>query len=225
MKTSLAPAMAALVGVLTALSSTGCIVAKDTHFAIADDIDTIVVRFENGDIEVRGDEYADEVVVDLEVGGLGFGDVGYTVDGGTLFIDGDCGRVSLCGGDVIIQTPPGVALDIDLNAGDLSVDGIDGDVFVGVGAGDIELTDLRGSSVTALLGAGDAEIGLRDDFAALWVEVGTGSLELDVPAGGYRMSLDAGAGDIDLEMVSDDSQAAASIDAYTGAGEIRIRGW
>jgi len=219
------PALTLLLTGLASLATTGCIVAKDTHFAVAEDIDRIVVRFENGDIEITGDEYADEVVIDLEVGGLGFGDVGYTVDDGTLYIDGDCGRVSLCGGEVTIYTPPDVSLDIDLNAGDLSIDGIDGEVFVGVGAGDLELSDLRGASVTALLGAGDAEIGLREDFESLWVEVGAGSLELDVPSGSYRMSLDAGAGEIDLEGVSDDSQAEASIDAYTGAGEIRIRGW
>ena len=49
-------------------------------------------------------------------------------------------------------------------------------------------------------------------------------VRLEVPAGAYRVTTDAGAGEIDLDDVIDDDDAQASIDVYAGAGEIEIVG-
>jgi hypothetical protein len=213
-------------GILLAplLMGAGCVVASESRFVVDEDVDAVVIVFENGDIEVRGDPDADEVLVEMEVGGLGFGDVGHFVNDGVLYIDGDCGRVSLCGGRVEVTVPARVALDLELNAGDVEVDGVMGPLFASLGAGDFYARSLGGPEAVVLVGAGDLSMELAEPFRRLDVEVGAGAIDLEVPAGGYDMDLDAGAGAVDTYGVSYDSQADAEIRASTGAGEISITG-
>lgn len=212
------------IALLPLLTATGCIVAKDTSFLVEEDIDRIVIAFENGDVEVAGHGDEGPVEVDLEGGGLGFGSVGYDVRDGVLFIDGDCDGISLCGGDLRIRTPSQVSLEVDLNAGDLEILDLDGEVFAGLGAGDLSAEGLGSVELVALVGAGDAGVELREDFDAAWIEVGVGNIDLEVPEGSYRVTSDAGAGSIELVDVIDDPDARARIDVYAGAGEISVIG-
>ena len=56
------------------------------------------------------------------------------------------------------------------------------------------------------------------------MRAGSGDVHLAVPAGSYRLNVDTGSGDRNVQGISNDAAAAASIAVDTGSGDVRVRG-
>jgi DUF4097 and DUF4098 domain-containing protein YvlB len=114
--------------------------------------------------------------------------------------------------DFTLSLPAGVAVTVDQYAGTFAVSGIEGDVHLENGWGDVSVTDSRGSLVTDT-GSGKVRVtGQRGE-----VEVGTGSgaIELDNVTG--QVDLSTGSGDVVASRVDGN----VSID--TGSGDVEVR--
>ena len=201
------------------LAAQGCVVAVDDSFCVYEDVYAVVLELENGDVNV---EVGDELCVDVGLGGAGSNGVGHHVDDGRLYLDYQCG--GLCGGDITVRAPADLHVRTKLSAGDVSIDHREGDVVVLLGAGSISTMDLRSRRAELLTGAGDVSAEFAERPQLVEIAVATGSIDLELPQGGYALDLDADGGSIHLDGVFDDPGADAYIGAQVSAGSIDISG-
>ena len=201
------------------LALSGCIVAVDDSFCVDEEVDAILLDMENGDISI---EPGDRLCVEVDLGGVGSNGIGSGVDDRLLFLDYPCGGA--CGGDVRITAPSKIHVDVQLGAGDISIDSRKGDVVAHLGAGSIQATDLQSEWAELLTGAGDIQAELLERPVFLDVNVAAGSIEIEVPAGGYALDLDADGGSIQTDGVFDEVDSDAKIRAHVSTGSIQIDG-
>ncbi|WP_020577392.1 DUF4097 family beta strand repeat-containing protein [Actinopolymorpha alba] len=130
------------------------------------------------------------------------------------------------------------AVDIELGSGDLTVNGASGVVHARTGSGNLTVNDvsaaveartgsgnIRGDElagpVTAQAGSGDIRLAL-DAPESVRASAASGSVDLVVPEGKYRVRQRSGSGSGDIT-VEDDPTATALLDVRTGSGNIKIQ--
>lgn len=202
-------------------AATGCVIAVENSFTVRD-VHTIVLDINKGDVLVEA-RPGDQVRVAVDFGGLGQ-DVGHRVEDGVLFLDYDCGGPELCGGDISVEAPPRTLLELDLGAGDVTLEGMSGDLRAAVGAGAISASDLHAPTAHFATGAGEIAASFGSTPSRIDAVVATGSIDLEVPSGSYALFLDAKAGSIDVDGIVEDPEAPNVIQAETAAGSISIDG-
>ena len=183
------------------LSLAACVVALDQTVTISQPVDRIVVDVSSGDVKVV--ERDGDITLSGAFGGAGHGPIHHEVDDGVLTIRYDC---KLCGGDLKIEAPSDVELDLRLGAGDLTVVDMGG------------TTDMR-------LEVGSVDASFRVAPDRIDVDVGTGAIELVVPAGGYALDVTADRGSVDLDGVHDDPASDEEIVAHTANGSVEVLGF
>ncbi len=89
-----------------------------------------------------------------------------------------------------------------------------------LGGGDVRVGLPAGVGIEAIVDRGEVDVGLQapSDVAAC---VAAGEVSIGVPAGGYRLDLDVGAGELSTEMFHD-PDAPYEIAACVGAGEVEL---
>jgi hypothetical protein len=165
---------------------------------------------------------------------------GCVVGGGerTVHYEGLAGlRVELGNGDVHVvgDGSQGDRTEVQLDLGGVGrraargEEWIDDDGWLNIdargvlGGGDIEATVPAGLAVEVWVERGDATVEqpVRADVSGC---VAAGALHVEVPQGGYRLSLDGGAGAVFAEGVWHDAGADRSLDLCVGAGELSVEG-
>lgn len=217
--------LASLLAVATVLWVTLLLVdelSKDERRSTRDlgALRTVQVKTDSGELTVipaDGDRTTIETVE--RHGLLGGPDVTMRTEGGRLVIDSDCpGFVPLsCGVDHVLRIPRGVAVELESGSGDIEVEQVAGVADLRTGSGEISLTGMRGTRLTARTGSGDIDIA---DARAGEVELRTGSGEIaldDVTAG--RVEARTGSGDVDLALLG---AAPREILTRTGSGEVSM---
>ncbi|MCB0910913.1 MAG: DUF4097 family beta strand repeat protein [Propionibacteriaceae bacterium] len=107
-----------------------------------------------------------------------------------------------------VHLPPGADLDLQLDGGDIEIDGPAGEVTARTGGGDIRAEHLASASVHT--GGGDVEV---EDVDAGTVTTGGGDIRVGrIGAGRVR----TGGGDVSI------GRADGDLDASTGAGDVTI---
>jgi hypothetical protein len=187
-----------------------------------DDVDAVVVLLDSGDIDVHGvDEGPTRVQVD--VGGVGSEIQGMSLEHGVLTVDYRCGIG--CGGDLWLEVPSHVDVEVQLERGDVWLDTIHGTVRGRLGAGDFWASSLGSSDVAVAVGAGDLGIETTGKPLSLWADLGAGDASLSVKAGGYRMvDMEVGAGELWMDDVYADEGAPGRIHVRAGAGAVWLSG-
>lgn len=178
-----------------------CVVAVDQTVIIDQPVDRIVVDVSNGDVRIRARDAAG-IQLSGTFGGAGHGPIRHEVTDGVLVIRYDC---QLCGGEVEIEAPPEVTLDLSLGAGSLTVEEMAGN------------TDAR-------IEVGSAEVSYVVAPEHVDLDLGTGAIEIEVPHGAYALDLRTGRGDIDIDGVIDDPDSPNLLFARTKNGSIEISG-
>ncbi|MCR2792110.1 hypothetical protein NQ156_03435 [Microbacterium sp. zg.Y625] len=133
-------------------------------------------------------------------------DAKLTLSAGSLDVDGDFGT-----------------LDLEVNAGELTLAGAAAEVAASVNAGraDLEIADVATADLDVSAGGlkavftGDAP----DDVA---IDVSAGSLDLAVPSGAYRVASDVSAGGLDNRLETS-TQASRLITVSLSAGDVTLR--
>lgn len=140
---------------------------------------------------------------------------------------------------VLPESLEGVNAELDVTAGSLAVDGVLGDVFYQLSAGEIELEG-SATSIEGDMSAGRSIIELADlrtatfqvaagglygDFRggdapeAIDLDVSAGSVEMQVPDVPYRMTIDRSAGSVDSNL-QEARDARRTIDVEVAAGNV-----
>ena len=134
------------------------------------------------------------------------------VENGTLFIGGPDLDRDWIQSHYEIYVPARFQCRLQLQAGELSITGIQGRVSASTGAGEIDVSSIQGS-VKVFTGSG--EITLEDIQGDLAAETGSGEIDLDTCDG--SADLHTGSGEITVQNV------AGFLTLYTGAGEIDVQ--
>lgn len=187
-----------------------------------DDIHAVVIHLDSGSIDVHGGGEG-PVWLDVDMGGVGQEVAGASVVDGVLVVDYRCGIA--CGGDIWLEVPSDVDVEVQLERGDIWLDHIDGTVRGRLGAGDFWASSLGSEDIAVAVGAGDVGIETTGAPLSLWADLGAGDASLSVKAGGYRLvDMDVGAGELWLDDVHEDADADGRIHVRAGAGAVWLSG-
>ncbi len=208
---------------LTLAPVSACVVAQDQRYVVNQDVSTVVMNLGKGDVTV-GVGPPGEVVVEIDMGGLTTKDLGPRLEGDVLYLEYRCGGVSICGGDLWVQVPPDVEVDIELGAGDLSVWELHGPVQAQLGSGDLTAEMLHSEVVWLATGAGAVDAHFEEPPVDLHATVGAGDVWITVPPGAYDLDVEAGAGVIILDGIAADATSGRHITAQAGAGAVTVEG-
>jgi hypothetical protein len=167
-----------------------------------------------------------------------------TIDGDTLTIRSNCSATfdSFCNVEYSLTVPRDVRVIGTSSGGDITIQGIVGNIDVRSNGGDIEVTVAKADSITTTSSGGDVRIieATADSITAtssggdVEVDVTTaprsinasssgGDVEVRVPKtnNGYRVSADSSGGDTKVE-VKNDPEAVPTIDAESSGGDVRV---
>lgn len=193
----------------------------------ADAVRTVHVRLDAGDVEVRraaGDE------VEVSVTADGTWREPWTVrerDGDTLLLSARCDTPLVfrrCDVSYAVEVPDGVDVDLEVSAGRVSVDGVDGEVLARSHAGEVELTDLRSARVDAASDVGRVAVTFAEPPASVRASSETGAVAVTLPARGEPYAVDA-TSDVGGTVVdvATDPDSPRSVVARTAVGHVSVR--
>lgn len=156
------------------------------------------------------------------------GDDAFSVDGGTLRLDGDCGWQ--CRSDFVVTVPRGTRVTGDVGSGDLALTGVQG-VDARARSGDVQLREVTGD-VKLDLTSGDVSIdrvsgrlevrATSGDITA--TNLSNGPVDLKTTSGDLEVELDQ-ANDVTLRGTSGDLRVVAPAAGYrvkadTSSGDV-----
>lgn len=197
-----------------------CVIAVDQTVVIDEPVDRIVADITAGDLEVHA--RPGPVRISGDFGGPGGEPIGHAVRLGELTVTYSC---EWCGGSLTIEAPPEVALDLSVGAGDLVVEGMDADLVADVAAGSADVRGHGAGPALVSVRFGDLDAWFADAPSRLEATVTSGAIRAAVPGDvPYAITLDAGAGLVELEGILQDSAAPNVIDLRALAGSIHLEG-
>ena len=103
--------------------------------------------------------------------------------------------------DYELRVPYGVDLTIDQGAGGVTIEDYSGSIAVDLGAGDLNVKEVRAPEISLDVGAGDVDVTILESL---------------------RIEIDLGTGDLDLRLPPD---ASFAVEARVGVGDLTIAGF
>lgn len=190
--------------------------SNDTH-EVSEKISTVRLDSPNADVTIKvGDGDKTTVEEKRTYWLVKHGDA-YSVDGGTLTLDGDCGWQ--CRSDFIVTVPRGTKVTGENGSGDLSISGVSG-IDASSRSGEISLTDVTGD-VKLNLTSGDVDIDRLTGKLEIVATSGDieaqhlkgGSVTVETTSGDLELALDE-ANDVTAKGTSSDVKVIAPAGAY-----------
>lgn len=128
-----------------------------------------------------------------------------------------------CDGALDLTVPPGIAVDIRSDDGEVRLQGLSGSVRVRSGDGPISGTALRGADVDLAAGDASVEVSFITAPERIRVAAADGAVDIRVPRDGRPWRVDGTTGDASREVeIAVDPAAARTITADTADGPVRI---
>ncbi|MCC8249108.1 DUF4097 family beta strand repeat-containing protein [Saccharothrix luteola] len=109
---------------------------------------------------------------------------------------------------------------VDNDSGDLDATAVGGDFTGRVGSGSTRLVDMSGS-VTIDSDSGDVDVAIVA-VNSVRADMGSGSLNVTVPQGAYKIDVDAGSGEQKVD-VKNDPNGSAELHLRTDSGDVTVR--
>ncbi|MDP2306994.1 MAG: hypothetical protein Q8P18_13295 [Pseudomonadota bacterium] len=109
---------------------------------------------------------------------------------GILRIEARCETLFPCAADIVLTVPSGIPVDVRTGEGDVRVVGLDSDLSIEVGDGNVVGEGLLGATVRVQAGWGDASLAFLVRPVEVSVGVGVGDVKLAVPEGAYDLDVE-----------------------------------
>jgi hypothetical protein len=150
-------------------------------------------------------------------------------DGDVFTAVGECGQSDFLGLDVdqcqtnyTLGLPSGADAAAETGVGDITFDGLDGEIDAQSGVGDVFGEHLRTTSTTVETGVGDVSLGFDEVRGDITVDAGTGDVLIIVPDDGttYAVSYDGAIGDRNIQIATDpgaDADYAITVSGVVGS--------
>ena len=148
----------------------------------------------------------------------------HTVEDRQLLLEAHCKYEGNCSFDHMFELPLGIAFSVTMLDSQISLGHIDSDVEVDFTSGWFKGVRLASPHFTLTLTEGDVTV----DFAAapetVAIDVGEGSVKIEVPAGEYRCVLASERGEVTSPGITCDDAAASVLDIQVQTGDITVTG-
>lgn len=172
------------------------------HAVVGGDVLAVRVEVDAGNVTVNAGGSA--IHVGRTLRGAASAATTQEVVDGILRIEARCETLLPCGADIVITVPLGIPVDVRTGEGDVRVAGLDSDLSIEVGDGNVFGEGLLGSTVRVQAGWGDARLAFVARPLEVSVGVGVGDVTLAVPEGGYDLDVETLGGET-LEGVAQDA--------------------
>ena len=135
-----------------------------------------------------------------------------------VFWEGDCGF------DGTVSVGAGTAVSVSTGGGDVTANRVSGDLALSTGGGNVQVTGVAATQVSADTGGGDVEIVFTQVPRNVQVSTGGGNITIVVPPGSaqYHVTASTGGGNVN-DAVPQNTSSPRVIDASSGGGDITIR--
>lgn len=198
---------------------TGCAPGETSeHLTFEEGIEAVSVVLDAGSVHAG---VADAVSVERVVRGHASA-VREGVEDGVLHLEARCDSLLPCDVDLVLGIPAGVELDIRTGSGDVNLRGLDADVHLEVGDGDVDARDLRLGSLHVRAGWGDVALGFATPPSDLLVRLDVGNVTARVPGGAYDLDV-ASLAEPELSGVVD-ARGGGRVHIRTTSGRARVLG-
>lgn len=157
------------------------------HSVVGGPVLAVRVEIDAGNVSVEAG--GDAVHVGRTLKGTAERTITQRVEDGILRIEARCETLLPCGADIALTVPKGLPVDVRTGEGDVHVDGLDSDLSIEVGDGNVRGEGLLGATVRVQAGWGDARLSFATKPAEVSVGVGVGDVVLAVPEGGYDLDV------------------------------------
>lgn len=175
----------------------------------------------NGVIEVvRGEQLLVEQSAEA---GVGFAWQGETVDG-LAQLSERCPLAWTCHVDTYVELPPGMALTLALGTGEVSLDGLEGDIRVDLDSATLQGVDLWAAHFELSAERANVDLELEGLADALVLDVAVGDLAVELPEGPYALDVQSGLGQVLIMNLEHAPDALVDLSLHTGAGDVSLTG-
>lgn len=143
--------------------------------------------------------------------------------GGTTTIRGDCpSAVTVCSTEWLIVVPADTELEIQQGVGDVTLEGMSGDVDVSSGVGSVNLEEGTSENIDVEIGVGDVRIESVEPPRRVVGRVGVGDLTVALPdTATYRVDTDSGMSEVRNSLGSDTS-SSRTVHVEAGVGGVTV---
>lgn len=129
---------------------------------------------------------------------------------------------SACSVSYEVQVPAGQKLVVTVEAGDIELRDLSGDVTAYGASGDIDASGMHTTKLHMASQSGDVTGSFATAPALLSAGASSGDVSLRVPAGGYRLRVTTNSGDRSIDGISADPASKHRIVAATSSGDVSI---
>lgn len=193
-------------------------VKRSSHKVIEGPVGTLTVDARSGDIVLVPSD-SDSVVIDSEASGtLHTPELEVRPEGARVRVAGGCPQFTFgkCSSEIVVRVPARTAVKVAAGSGDISADGLDGNVTLHSASGDVVGNDLDGASVELTSNSGDiVAAGVR----AASIVTRTGSGDVTVHALRVPASLEARSDSGDIAVLVPPGDELYRVDAETKSGD------
>lgn len=158
------------------------------HNVVGGPVLAVRVELDAGNVTVEAG--GNEVQVGRTLTGTAARTVTQHVVDGILRIEARCETLLPCSADIALTVPKGLPVDVRTGEGDVLVDGVDSDLSIEVGDGNVRGEGLLVETVRVQAGWGDARLSFAGTPEDVSVGVGVGDVVIAVPEGGYDVDVE-----------------------------------
>jgi DUF4097 and DUF4098 domain-containing protein YvlB len=219
-------------------------VERTSHKVIPGPVQQLTLDARSGDVTLVPSE-TDEVVIDSQSSGtLKTPELEVRPNGTHVSVSGGCPEITFghCSAEIVVRVPARTAVEIDAGSGDISAQGLSGNVDLHSSSGDVVGSDLSGFSVQLKSSSGDIDaIGLRSGVVVARTSSGdvtvqnsrvpesvqarsnSGDVAVFVPPGDvlYSVTAETNSGDPNIGVASS-NRATNTIVARTNSGDVNV---
>jgi hypothetical protein len=200
---------------------------KTEQFVVSEPVQKVIVASDAGDVDVVATD-TDRITISQTMRWLTHEpSPERTVADGVLRLNDSCGgswAVFRCETNYRIEVPRDLAVEVDVDAGNVSVSGVAGAVSLRSDAGDLEGTGLVSAHVKATTDAGHVELAFATAPTAIEAASDAGDVTIELPSAEYAIDAGTDAGDTSVDGIVSYDLAAHSVSAHSDAGDVTIRG-
>lgn len=215
-------AVLAAAPLLAGTDRCGLYIESTENLQIYDDVARVVMDVHHG--SVTGTAYErPSVYVKRHTSGFdpGVGDFGAEVEGDALTLTGHCDIPDECWYDHMLELPLGTGLDLTFLDGYVTLSRIDGPISARIGEGWFRGYELAAPRVDLEYEAGDVTIEFAAAPAAVTITIGSGDVELTLPAGAYACEVSPAP---KLAGITCDPAATSTLTIAVESGAVTLRG-
>ncbi len=209
---------------------------------IAATVSTVALSNETGDVQIVVDDGGTVRIARAETSSVRTAHSTVEQEAGTVRITGDCSGFGWgsCRVDMVVRIPRTVAVQVDVDTGDVRLDGIaarstvrsdtgdvtvtdpTADVSLTTGTGDVTVTGARGG-VTAAADTGDVTVGMAAVGGELRAAADTGDVQITLPADGGPYAVDASTDTGSRVVEVPEGAAGLPVTAIADTGDVVVR--